>query len=115
MGIRSFFKYKLKDLVGRFIIKPAVKEDQLSVRYVTNGLLLCKWSINKGTRVDLLNNPDLMLCVRIYDITNAYGRDKSTCVMKEIVVKKRDNECYLNAPVNKCLPLIKVIIKYNRV
>ncbi len=109
MVIRTFLKNKLKKLIkGIFNNSFLVKENHLSTRYMNNGLLQCKWQILDEIKATLLEDSNLILCIRMYDMTNYQLQEKSTCVMKEIEVKKRSKDCYLKPPVNKGRLLLEI-------
>ena len=107
MGYRNLLKDKLKNIIKLFY-QNSSENNHLSVRYAANGLLHCKWSINPKDNTVLLNDSEIILCIRIYDITNGQFKEKSTCIMKEIAVKKRSRDCYLSTPVKDGKMLIEI-------
>ncbi len=98
MGFISVSKEKVKFFVGRFFknSKLNIKDDTfLYSRLLDNKLIKCEWNLSENDKKRLFSIDSYLLSIRLYDITKVDYEEKTTCIMKEIELKKNTKECFL--------------------
>ena len=100
MGLLNKAKEKIKKIIKKNLDARLSKNSFFSARPVIDDKVFCKWKLSKEHEKNYVANKDHYLCIRIYDITNSNSNNDSTCVMKEVMLKKDSKECLLTTPVS---------------
>ena len=77
-------------------------------RQVNDRLVKCDWQLSKDDKLKLNVSKKICLCIRIFDISPSSSNDKTTCVMKEVEIKEKSKECYINLPVSSGVFLLEI-------
>ena len=100
MGLLYKAKEKIKNTIKKMLAARISKNSFFSARPIIDDKVFCKWKLSKEHEKNYLANKDHYLCIRIYDITNSNSNKDSTCIMKEVMLKKDSKECLLTMPVS---------------
>ena len=100
MGFLYKAKAKVKKILKKILKTRIGKDSFLFTRSIISDQVFCQWKFSNDHQQEFLSNKEHYLCIRIYDITNSNSNKDSTCVMKEVKLKKESSECLLSMPVS---------------
>ena len=94
-------QYKLKEYFWNSLKKITNTFSNLSVNNLGNGYVKCFWEISPIDNMRIELSKSCFVAIRLFDISNARNKDKSTCIMKEIQVSQFQSSISFPIPVNK--------------
>ena len=92
MGLLYKAKEKIKNTIKKMLDVRISKNSFFSAWPIIDDKVFFKWKLSKEHEKNYLANKDHYLCIRIYDITNSNSNKDSTCIMKEVMLKKDSKE-----------------------
>ncbi len=108
MRLIDLFKQYLKDKINLILSKLFSGETSFSARYLSNELVECKWVISRVDKLKVFQKGVSSLGIRIFDITLGNSKESSTCIMKEVTVSRKINNCLFKSPVKTGLVLLEI-------
>ena len=94
-------QYKLKEYFWNSLKKITNTFSNLSVNNLGNGYVKCFWEISPIDNMRIELSKSCFVAIRLFDISNARNKDKSTCIMKEIQVSQFQSSISFPIPINK--------------
>tara|TARA_Y100001968_G_C19313354_1_gene695351 strand:+ start:331 stop:891 length:561 start_codon:yes stop_codon:yes gene_type:complete len=101
-------KVKLKTKLSLIEQDNTKDRSYLIVDKLSKTQIMLKWNIGTYFKAKLLNPRIYCLGIRIYDITVANTRNKSTCIMKEININKNNSAYLYDFPLDKGIFLVEI-------
>ena len=94
-------QFKLKEYFWNGLKKITNNFSNLTVSNLGNGYVKCFWEISPIDNLRIELSKSCFFAIRLFDISNARNRNKSTCIMKEIQVSQFQSSISFPIPVNK--------------
>ena len=94
-------QFKLKEYFWNGLKKITNSFSNLTVNNLGNGYVKCFWEISPVDNLRIELSKSCFFAIRLFDISNARNRNKSTCIMKEIQVSQFQSSISFPIPINK--------------
>ena len=99
--MKNGFQIKLKEYFWNGFKKITNTFSHLTVSNLGNGYVKCYWEISPVDNLRIELSKSCFFAIRLFDISNARNKDKSTCIMKEIQVSQFQSSISFPIPINK--------------
>ena len=99
--MENVIQFKLKEYFWNAFKKITNTFSNLTVNNIGNGYVKCFWEISPIDNLRIELSKSCFFAIRLFDISNARNKDKSTCIMKEIQVSQFQSSISFPIPINK--------------
>jgi len=106
--IKNKVKTKVINKYNSIFFSSFKSETSLNIELDKNGLIKCKWLLDKKDQLNIKSSRIFCLGIRVFDITFSNSKEKSTCVMREIQINKDLSETFVDPPIRTGLLLIEL-------